>query len=145
MISLLDDRLTDHQRTIGLQLLRFLVTGGFLTLLYAVIYSVVIGTAVPVSAARHAQLANFAGYLVAMLLGYTLHSRFSFQGHGTRDNVRRTTFRFFIVSLVSFGLNAFWTWLIATRLGLEKHLPLIPISFITPLATFTLNRKWVFA
>jgi putative flippase GtrA len=133
MISLLDDRLTDHQRTIGLQLLRFLVTGGFLTLLYAVIYSVVIGTAVPVSAARHAQLANFAGYLVAMLLGYTLHSRFSFQGHGTRDNVRRTTFRFFIVSLV------------ATRLGLEKHLPLIPISFITPLATFTLNRKWVFA
>lgn len=145
MISRLNDRLTDQQRTVGLQLLRFLVTGGFLTLLYAVIYSLVIGADLPIGAARHAQLANLSGYLVAMILGYTLHSRFSFQGHGTRDNVRRTTFRFFIVSLVSFALNAFWTWLFATRLGLEKHVPLIPISFITPLATFTLNRKWVFA
>ena len=59
--------------------------------------------------------------------------------------MRRTTFRFFIVSLVSFALNAFWTWLFATRLGLEKHVPLIPISFVTPAATFLLNRKWVFA
>lgn len=145
MIIRLNDRLTDHQRTVGLQLLRFLVTGGFLTLLYAVIYSLVIGANLRMAPARHAQLANLSGYLVAMLLGYILHSRFSFQGHGTRDNVRRTTFRFFIVSLVSFGLNAFWTWLFATRLGFEKHVPLIPISFITPLATFTLNRKWVFA
>ncbi|MEO6247710.1 MAG: GtrA family protein [Sphingomicrobium sp.] len=145
MISRLTDRLTKEQRTVGLQLVRFLVTGGFLTLLYAVIYSLVVGANLPVAPARHVQLANLAGYLVAMLLGYTLHSRFSFQGHGSRDNVRRTTFRFFIVSLISFALNAFWTWLFATRLGFEKHVPLIPISFITPAATFLLNRKWVFA
>lgn len=145
MFSRFTDRLTDHQRTVGLQLLRFLLTGGFLTLLYAGIYSLVIGADLAVPPARHAQLANLAGYLVAMLLGYTLHSRFSFQGHGTRDNAHRTTFRFFIVSLISFALNAFWTWLFATRLGFEKHVPLIPISFITPLATFLLNRKWVFA
>ena len=109
------------------------------------VYSLVVGAALPVSPPRQGQLANLSGYLVAMLIGYVLHSRFSFQGHGRRDNPRRTTFRFFVVSLVSFGLNALWTWLFATKLGFEKHVPLIPISFITPLATFTLNRKWVFA
>ena len=145
MIRLVGNRLTDQQRTVGLQLVRFLVTGGFLTLLYALIYSLVVGADLPLGPSRQGQLANLAGYLVAMLLGYTLHSRFSFQGHGTRDNIRRTTFRFFIVSLISFALNAFWTWLFATRLGFEKHVPLVPISFITPAATFLLNRKWVFA
>lgn len=145
MINRLSARLTDDQRAVGAQLLRFLVSGGFLTLLYAVLYSLVIGADVPIGPARHAQLANLSGYLVAMLLGYVLHSRWSFQGHGRRDNARRTTTRFFVVSLLSLLLNAFWTWLFATKLGYEKHVPLIPISFITPLATFTLNRLWVFA
>lgn len=140
-----NERLSEEQRGVGAQLLRFLVTGGFLTLLYAGIYSLVIGANLPISPPEHAQLANLSGYLVAMLLGYVLHSRWSFQGHGSRDNVRRTSFRFFIVSLVSLGLNALWTWLFATKLGFEKHVPLIPISFVTPLATFFLNRKWVFA
>lgn len=80
-----------------------------------------------------------------LVIGYILRSRFTFQGHGRRDNARRTTFRFFVVSPVSLGLNALWTWLFATKLGFEKHVPLIPISFVTPIATFTLNRKWVFA
>ena len=80
-----------------------------------------------------------------MVTDYILHSRFSFQGHGRRNNARRTVFRFFVVSPVSLGLNALWTWLFATKLGFEKHIPLIPISFVTPIATFTLNRKWVFA
>ena len=75
-----------------------------------------------------------------LVIGYILHSRFSLQGHGRRDNARRTTFRFFVVSLDSLGLNALWTWLFATKLGFEKDVPLIPISFITLITTFTLNR-----
>ena len=145
MISQLTDRLTHEQRQVGLQLGRFLLTGGFLTLLYAGVYSLVVGADWSIGPSRQGQVANLCGYLVAMMLGYLLHSRWSFQGHGRRDNVRRTTFRFFIVSLISLLLNAFWTWLFATQLGLEKHVPLIPISFVTPLVTFTLNRLWVFA
>ena len=126
------------------QLVRFLFVGGFLTLLYAVVYSVVIRLPLPMPPNRQLQFGNLCGYLVAMLLGYVMHSRLSFRGHGRRDDVKRTTGRFFIVSLISYGLNAFWTWLFATRLGWEAHTPLIPICLVTPLVTFTLNRKWVF-
>ena len=44
------------------------------------------------------------------------------------------------------GLNAVICGAVgaATRLGWEAHTPLIPICFVTPLVTFTLNRKWVF-
>ena len=80
-----------------------------------------------------------------MVIGYTILSRTGLKGYGRRDNARRTAFRFFVVSPVSLGLNALWTWLFATKLGFEKHVPLIPIPFVTPIATFTLNRKWVFA
>ena len=83
------------------QLVRFGMVGGFVTGLYALVYS-------PLAKYEltSPQLANLAGYLVAMVTGYVLHSRWSFKGHGSRDNAARTTSRFFIVSLVSLGLNS---------------------------------------
>jgi hypothetical protein len=53
-----------------------------------------------------------------VLVGYVVHSRWSFRGHGRRDNLARTGGRFVIVSLVSFGLNQFWVWLLVQRLEL---------------------------
>lgn len=143
--SLIASRLTQEHRTVLAQLVRFGLTGGFVTVLYAVVYSVILQVKLPMQPNHHLQFANLCGYLVAVVLGYILHSRWSFRGHGRRDNVRRTTGRFFVVSLVSYGLNAFWTWLLATKLGWEPHTPLIPIATVTPLVTFWLNRRWVFA
>jgi putative flippase GtrA len=98
----------------------------------------------PLPPNRHLQVANLCGYLVAVAIGYLLHSRWSFRGHGRRDDIGRTTSRFFIVSLISLGLNAFWTWLLAAEFEWGRYTPLIPICFVTPVVTFTLNRKWVF-
>jgi putative flippase GtrA len=131
----------EHKGLLG-QLIRFGMVGGFVTGLYAVVYSPLakFGIVTP-------QIANLAGYFVAMVTGYILHSRWSFRDHGKRDNAARTTSRFFIVSLVSLGLNAMFVFILT-----DPHLlagpwwwPLIPILFVTPLATFSLNRLWVFA
>ena len=133
--------LAPQQRVIIGQLVRFGLVGGFATVLYAMVYSPLakFGVASP-------QVANFLGYLVAMATGYILHSRWSFRGHGTRDNPARTTSRFVIVSLVSYGLNALFVFLLT-----DSHMaggpwwwPLFPILFVTPAVTFTLNRHWVF-
>lgn len=124
------------------QLVRFALTGGFVTALYAVVYSPLAGFRI-----TSEQVANLLGYAVAMVTGYILHSRWSFRGHGTRDNPARTTSRFFAVSLVSLGLNSFFVWLLTDDAVLAGPWwwPLIPILFVTPLVTFTLNRVWVFA
>ena len=123
------------------QLVRFGMVGGFVTGLYALVYSPLAKYQI-----TSPQVANLAGYLVAMVTGYMLHSRWSFRGHGTRDNVARTTSRFFVVSLVSLGLNALFVFLLtdSRALGGPWWWPLLPILFVTPLVTFALNRQWVF-
>lgn len=123
------------------QLFRFGLVGGFVTGLYALVYSPLASLEI-----TSPQIANLAGYFVAMVTGYVLHSRWSFRGHGTRDNTARTTSRFFIVSLVSLGLNALFVFVLTDSMMLDGPWwwPLVPILFVTPLVTFTLNRQWVF-
>jgi putative flippase GtrA len=123
------------------QLVRFAISGGITTGLYAIVYSPLakFGVLTPSGA-------NLAGYFVAMITGYFLHSRWSFRGHGERGNVARTGSRFFIVSLVSLGLNSLFVWVLTedSLLNGPWWWPLIPILFVTPLITFALNRIWVF-
>lgn len=130
-----------ERRAVVGQLLRFLVSGGFVTALYAVVYSPLAKFEV-----TSPQVANICGYLVAVVTGYLLHSRWSFRGHGTRDKPAKTTSRFFLVSLVSYGLNALFVFVLTDSSMLDGAWwwPLIPICFVTPLVTFTLNRQWVF-
>jgi putative flippase GtrA len=89
-------------------------------------------------------LANLLGYAVAAVLGYVLHSRFSFRGHGSRDNPAQRTFRFLIVSFVSLGLNSLFVGVLTGPLHGPTWWPVIPMVFVTPLITFSLNRQWVF-
>lgn len=121
------------------QLFRFVLTGGFVTVLGAAVYAIpATFFGVP------PLLANVAAYLTAATIGYVMHSRWSFRGHGTRDNTARTTGRFLIVSLISFAINSLWVWLLTDAFDLAPWVAVIPMIFFTPIVTFTLNRRWVF-
>ena len=133
--------LSPERRTMLGQLIRFGMVGGFVTGLYAAVYAPLAkyGWTSP-------QKANFCGYVTAMVSGYVLHSRWSFRGHGTRDRPAETSGKFFLVSLISYGMNAVFVFVLTDRamLGGPWWWPLIPILFITPAVTFLLNRQWVF-
>ena len=121
------------------QVIRFGLVGGFVTVIGMAVYyfpATYMGVA-PL-------LANLLAYAVAMALGYILHSTVSFKGHGSRDNPAVRTGRFLIVSLVSLGLNSLFVWVLTGLLDGPTWWPLIPMLFVTPLATFALNRHWVF-
>jgi putative flippase GtrA len=121
------------------QLVRFVVAGGLTTALYTLVYSPLAGLKI-----TSEQVANLLGYLAAVTSGYLLHSRWSFRGHGA--GAGQTTWRFFVVSLFSYGANTFWVWLLTDDAVLAGPWwwPLIPVLFVTPLVTFLLNRLWVF-
>jgi putative flippase GtrA len=121
------------------QLWRYGVSGGLATAVSVGVYWI---AAVPFHVAP--LLANLLGYLAAVASGYLLHSRWSFRGHGRRDDPVRTTSRFFIVSLVSLVLNSLWVWLFTEILGTSPNWPILPMLFVTPLVTFALHRRWVF-
>jgi putative flippase GtrA len=121
------------------QLIRFGMVGGFVTALGVGAYWV------PATFFGVPPLvANVLGYSVAVAIGYVLHSRISFKGHGRRDNPARTTGRFFIVSLVSLGLNSLFVWVLTGLLDGPTWWPVVPMLFVTPFVTFSLNRRWVF-
>jgi putative flippase GtrA len=127
-------------RDLVTQVIRFGMVGGFVTALGAVVYWVP-ATFLGV----HPLLANFFAYVVAAGVGYVLHSRVSFKGHGSRDNPARRTGRSFAVSIVSFLLNSFFVWLLTGLLHGPTWWPVVTMVCVTPLATFALYRYWVFA
>jgi putative flippase GtrA len=122
-----------------MQLFRYGVTGGGVTLLGAGLYWITTEFygATPL-------MGTLLAYLIAVVVGYVLHSRFTFKGHGSRDNTVRTTSRFFMGSLLSYGLNSLLVWIVTGPMGFASVWGLIPIVFITPIIIFIVNRYWVF-
>jgi putative flippase GtrA len=149
MTALLDRLDTHRTREVFWQLVRFGIAGGLATVIYTIVYWPVATFGHRIlhvgSGAEWPLVGNVLGYLAAMVSGYFLHSRWSFKGHGSRDNEVATSSRFFAVSLVSFALNTMFVWVLTGPLfhG-ATWWPLVPILFVTPLVTFALNRFWVF-
>lgn len=124
---------------LGRQIVRYAISGGGLTLFYSAIYWV---AAVPMGIAP--LIANTAAFLATVIIGFVVHSRWSFAGHGRRDRPVRASILFLLVNLSGFALNSFWVWLIAVHWALSPSLPLLPIIFVTPWVSFYLNRRWTF-
>jgi len=127
----------DRRAVIG-QLVRFIVTGAFVTALGVGVYALV-----ALVLHWHPQLGNLLAYVTAMATGYVMHSSWSFRGHGG-ERTHATKVRFVVVSLISYALNSFWVWLLWTKLDLGRAAPILPMLFVTPVVTFLLNRHWVF-
>jgi len=124
------------QNTLG-QIIRFGIVGLFLTGLYSVIYWPLAEFAV------HPVLAVVIAFAVAVSVGFVLHSRWSFKGHGKEES-GATRLRFFISQTFGFFLNIGFTWFLTGPMHGPTWWPLIPVILVTPLATFLLNRFWVF-
>lgn len=125
-----------HRELLG-QLVRYALNGVVVTGLYTAVYvGLDSATRLPI------QLCNLAGFLVAVCVGYILHSRITFRGQGERG--RRAQGRFFVASLPSYAVNAFWTWLFAIALHLPHWTVQVPIWCVTPFMIFAINRLWVF-
>jgi putative flippase GtrA len=137
-------RLIDGWRRSGLlgQLIRFGVAGAISSVIYSAIY---LPLAIYVFGARLAVAAVPPAFVVAASAGFVLHSKWSFRGYGERDSSGRQHAKFFAVQAFGMALNLAFTWIITGPLfhG-PAWLPLVPAIFVTPLATFSLNRQLVF-
>ncbi|MCA1749393.1 MAG: GtrA family protein [Parasphingopyxis sp.] len=127
-----------RQAVLAGQLARYGAVGLGVTLLGAGVYWV---TATIFGVAP--LIANLIAYVAMVTIGYALHSRFSFRGHGVRDS--RTGGRFLIASWASLGLNSLWVWIATGVFEGADWWPIPAMILVTPLAIFWLNRKWVFS
>jgi putative flippase GtrA len=120
------------------QLVRFALVGFFLAAIYSAIYWYLATYVMPPMAAV------VIAFLVSVTIGFVLHSRWSFRGHGKRED-HRMRVKFLLVQFSGFVLNEIFTWVLTGPLfhG-PTWWPLIPAIFVTPFATFLLNRQLVF-
>jgi putative flippase GtrA len=120
------------------QLARFALVGFFLAGVYSAIYwYLATYVMAPV-------LAVVIAFMVSVTIGFVMHSRWSFRGHGARED-HRLRVKFLLVQLSGFFMNEAFTWVLTGPLvhG-PTWWPLIPAIFVTPFATFALNRQLVF-
>jgi len=129
-------RLNLQHETFG-QLVRFAIVGFSLAILYSAIYWYLATYVMP------PVLAVVIAFLVAVSIGFVLHSRWSFRGHGAQED-HRLKIKFLLVQGSGFLLNEAFTWLLTGPLHGPTWWPLVPAIFVTPLATFALNRQLVF-
>jgi putative flippase GtrA len=117
--------------------MRFAIVGFSLAAVYSAIYWYLATYVMP------PVLAVVIAFLVSVSIGFVLHSRWSFRGHGARED-RRLKIKFLLVQSSGFLLNEAFTWVLTGPLDGPTWWPLIPAIFVTPLATFALNRQLVF-
>ena len=123
--------------TVG-QLVRFALVGFFLAGVYSAIYWYLATYVMPPVAAV------LIAFLVSVTIGFVLHSRWSFRGHGRRED-RAMQVKFLLVQTSGLLLNEAFTWVLTGPMHGPTWWPLIPAIFVTPFATFLLNRQWVFS
>lgn len=123
------------------QLVRFAIAGGLSTIVYSAVYLPLTSY---VFREEQAVFAVPFAFTVAVTIGFFLHSRWSFKGHGTRDSGGRQQAKFVVVQGIGLMLNAAFTWAVTVLAGLPAWVALIPVVTLTPVATFALNRGWVF-
>ncbi len=133
------DRLSPEQRALFWQIARYGVTGLFVTSCQAAIYWSLFALA-----HFHPQVANFVGYVAAVMIGYGLHNGFTFRGHAASDGHAARGVRFILASLVSYALNALWVWLCISVMHWPAWSPIPAMLFVTPAWVFVLQRQWVF-
>ena len=124
------------RETLG-QLTRFAIVGFSLAGVYSAIYYYL------ATQVMSPMAAVVVAFLVAVAIGFVLHSRWSFRGHGQRED-RQLKIKFLAVQTSGFVLNEAFTWLLTGPLHGPAWWPLIPAIFVTPVATYFLNRQWVF-
>jgi len=123
------------------QLVRFGISGAISSLIYTAVYLPVADHVLPKG---WAVLAVLPAFLVAVVFGFFLHSKWSFKDHGTRDSSGRQHAKFVLVQGVGLALNLLITGVMTGLLHTPNWAPLIPVVTVIPLITFWINRQWVF-
>ncbi|QYE33207.1 GtrA family protein (plasmid) [Polymorphobacter sp. PAMC 29334] len=123
------------------QLGRYAIAGAVAAALYSLIYLIFADKLLPQG---EAEFAVVPAFLASLLLSFQLHSRWSFAGHGSRNEKVRLPLRFLVVQAAGLVTNVALTYLVTKVLMEPNWVALPPTLILTPLLTFAAQRIWVF-
>jgi putative flippase GtrA len=92
-------------------------------------------------------VANIFAFLIAFQVSYWGHRRFTFRSvkHQTRQPMRKTALRYFVVASLSFLLNEGFFALFLNYFHMYYLIAMILTLVFVPPITFVLSKVWAFA
>ena len=140
MVQFILNRLDDERRAMAVQMLRYAVAGGLITIAVAASYWAI---------AEYGHVDPMVSLGIVFLffsgISYLVHGAFTFKDHGERDRHHVRGARFVAINLLGFVLNQGFVWFLVKHLGGPTWWPTVPMIFVTPLLTFALHRRFVYA
>ena len=140
MVQIILNRLDDERRAVAVQMLRYAVAGGLITLAVAAGY-----WAIAEYLGVDPMVSLTIVFLVFSGISYLVHGAFTFKGHGTRDRHHVRGSRFVAINILGFVVNQAFVWYLVKYLDGPTWWPTIPMILFTPLLTFALHRRFVYA
>ena len=140
MVQLILSRLDHERRAVAVQMLRYAVAGGAITLAVAASYWAI---------AEYLGVDPMVSLAIVFLffsgVSYLVHGAFTFKNHGTRDRHHVRGTRFLAINILGFVVNQGFVWYLVKYLDGPTWWPTIPMVLFTPLLTFALHRRFVYA
>lgn len=140
MAQIILNRLGDERRAVAVQMLRYAVAGGLITLAVAAGYWAI---------AEYLGVDPMISLTIVFLffsgVSYLVHGVFTFKDHGTRDRHHVRGSRFVAINILGFVVNQGFVWYLVKYLDGPTWWPTIPMVIFTPLLTFALHRRFVYA
>ena len=133
-------RLDSEQRAVAVQMLRYGFAGGTITIAVAASY-----WAIAEYGGVDPMLSLAIVFLFFSGVSYAVHGIFTFKGHGEGGRHRVRGARFLAINIFGFLLNQLFVWYLVKHLGGPTWWPTLPMIFVTPLLTFALHRRFVYA
>jgi putative flippase GtrA len=140
MVQIILKRLDHERRAVFVQMLRYAVAGGLITLAVAASYWGI---------AEYLRVDPMLSLTIVFLffsgVSYLVHGAFTFKDHGERDRHHVRGPRFLAINILGFVVNQAFVCYLVKHLGGPTWWPTIPMVLFTPLLTFALHRRFVYA
>lgn len=118
------------------EIARFGLVGIAATLVHAAILSLLIEWfALPV------QLANISAFVVAFLVSYLGHHRWTFASDAGH---KEAASKFLLTAIIGFVANVMIMELVVVQLGYHYLIGFLCVVFSVPPATYVISRLWIF-
>ncbi|MGI8931790.1 MAG: GtrA family protein [Sphingomicrobium sp.] len=140
MISSAFHSIGPERRAVLAQMIRYALAGFVITLAVAASYWAI---------AEFFRVDPMISFTIVFItfsaISYFTHGAFSFKDHGPRDRHHVRIGRFLGVNVLGYLVNQGFIWLLVKELGGPTWWPTLPMIFVTPLLTFALHRRFVYA
>ena len=140
MVQIILNRLDHERRAMAVQMFRYAIAGGAITLAVAASY-----WAIAEFLHVDPMLSLAIVFLFFSGVSYLVHGAFTFKGHGARDDHGKRGARFLVINILGFLANQGFVWYLVKHLGGPTWWATIPMVLFTPLLTFALHRRFVYA